>query len=177
MMISNQNKLLFISAFIRIIITIIILYSFNIPIFIKILLIILADFIDCDIPRYIVGYKNWVNCNENLYQKTDKITDTICYVLLLIYILKNANLSTNYNNLIILLFIYRLIGLYLFLINNNRVYLFYFPNFFLEICLGLMIINYYPILDNFKIIIILFIIILKIIQEYYLHIYKNKISK
>jgi hypothetical protein len=177
MMISNQNKLLFISAFIRIIITIIILYSFNIPIFIKILLIILADFIDCDIPRYIFGYKNWVNCNENLYQKTDKITDTICYVLLLIYILKNANLSTNYNNLIILLFIYRLIGLYLFLINSNRVYLFYFPNFFLEICLGLMIINYYPILDNFKIIIILFIIILKIIQEYYLHIYKNKISK
>jgi hypothetical protein len=87
------------------------------------------------------------------------------------------NISTNYNNLIILLFIYRLIGLYLFLINNNRVYLFYFPNFFLEICLGLMIINYYPILDNFKIIIILFIIILKIIQEYYLHIYKNKISK
>jgi hypothetical protein len=87
MMISNQNKLLFISAFIRIIITIIILYSFNIPIFIKILLIILADFIDCDIPRYIFGYKNYVNCNENLYQKTDKITDTICYVLLLIYLL------------------------------------------------------------------------------------------
>ena len=109
---------------------------------------------------------------NHINKKTDKITDTICYALLLLYILKNANLSTNYNNLIILLFIYRLIGLYLFLINSNRVYLFYFPNFFLEICLGLMIIDYYPILDNFKIIIILFIIVLKIIQEYFLHVYK-----
>lgn len=174
MVITNKKILLFISAFIRIISTIIILYSLNIPIFIKILLIILTDTIDC--PRYIFGYKNWVNCSENLYQKTDKITDTICYALLLIYILKNANLSTNYNNLIILLFIYRLIGLYLFLINSNRVYLFYFPNFFLEICLGLMIIDYYPTLENFEITIISFIIVLKIIQEYFMHVRKIQIK-
>jgi hypothetical protein len=137
-------------------------------------LIILTDFIDCGIPnRFIFGYKDWVNCHEKFYQKIDKITDTICYALLLVYILKNANLTTNYNNLIILLFIYRLIGLYLFLISSNRVYLFYFPNFFLEICLGLMIIKYYPTLENFEITIISFIIIYKIIQEYFLHFYKN----
>ena len=134
-----------------------------------------TDFIDCDIPRYIFGYKNWVNCSKNLYQKTDKITDTICYALLLIYILKNGNLSTNYTNLIILLFIYRLIGLYLFLISSNRLYLFYFPNF-LEICLGLMIINYYPILKNYEITIILFIILYKIVQEYFLHVHKIQIK-
>lgn len=176
MIITNQKSLLFISAFIRIIATIIILYSLNIPIFVKILLIMATDFIDCDIPRYIFGYKNWVNCSKNLYQKTDKITDTICYALLLIYILKNGNLSTNYNNLIILLFIYRLIGLYLFLISSNRLYLFYFPNFFLEICLGLMIINYYPILKNYEITIILFIILYKIVQEYILHVHKIQIK-
>ena len=50
-------------------------------------------------------------------------------IIINIYI-KNGNLSTNYTNLIILLFIYRLIGLYLFLISSNRLYLFYFPNFF-----------------------------------------------
>ena len=176
MIITNQKSLLFISAFIRIIATIIILYSLNIPIFVKILLIMATDFIDCDIPRYIFGYKNWVNCSKNLYQKTDKITDTICYALLLIYILKNGNLSTNYTNLIILLFIYRLIGLYLFLISSNRLYLFYFPNFFLEICLGLMIINYYPILKNYEITIILFIILYKIVQEYFLHVHKIQIK-
>ena len=176
MIITNQKSLLFISAFIRIIATIIILYSLNIPIFVKILLIMATDFIDCDIPRYIFGYKNWVNCSKNLYQKTDKITDTICYALLLIYILKNGNLSTNYTNLIILLFIYRLIGLYLFLISSNRLYLFYFPNFFLEICLGLMIINYYPILKNYEITIILFIILYKIVQEYILHVHKIQIK-
>lgn len=108
---------------------------------------------------------------------TDKITDTICYTLLLFYILKNGGMSTNYNYLIILLFIYRLIGTSLFLIKNNRKYLFYFPNFFLETCLGLMVIKYFPMLKKFREIIILIIIIYKIIQEYYLHIYKNTQNK
>ena len=41
--------------------------------------------------------------------------------------------------------------------------------FFLEICLGLMVINYFPMLKRFIEIIILIIIIYKIIVEYYLH--------
>ena len=57
----------------------------------------------------------------------------------------------------------------LFFINNNREFLFYFPNFYLEIILGLALINYLPILNNFKSIIIFLIIIYKLFQEYFLH--------
>lgn len=169
----DKKEKLYLSHFIRIITTIIILYFLNIPIFMKILLIMLSDFIDCGIPKFLFGAKNWILCNQSIYQVSDKITDTICYTLLLFYILKNGGMSSNYNYLIILLFIYRLIGVYLFLINNNRKYLFIFPNFFLEISLGLMIINYFQMLKKFKVIIFLIIVIYKIIQEYYLHIFRN----
>ena len=64
-------------------------------------------------------------------------------------------MSNYYNYLIIILFLYRLIGVYLFLIKNSREYLFYFPNFFLETSLGLMVINYFPKLKNFKVMILL----------------------
>tara|TARA_Y100000741_G_C18255617_1_gene558849 strand:- start:1116 stop:1667 length:552 start_codon:yes stop_codon:yes gene_type:complete len=162
----NQTKKrnIFISQCIRIIITIFILYALDIPIFIKILLIIINDLLDC------------LGCDNLYYQKLDKISDSICYILLLFYILQNGNLSTNYNYLITLLLIYRLIGTYLFIIKNNRKYLFYFPNFFLEICLGLMIINYYPVLKEKEFIIIIIIIIYKIITEYFHH-YKRIYSK
>ena len=173
MILNNKKDKLLLSEFVRIIATIIILYTLNIPIFMKILLIMLTDSINCAIPRFVFGSEKWIVCNENIYQVSDKITDTICYTLLLFYILNNGGMSTNYNYLLIILFIYRLVGIYLFLINNSRKYLFYFPNFFLEICLGLMVINYFPMLKKFKVIIILIIIIYKIILEYYLHIYKN----
>lgn len=177
MILNNKKKNLFISACIRIIATIIILYTLNIPIYMKIILIMLTDFIDCDIPRFIFGSKKWIVCNDSTYQKSDKITDIICYTLLLFYILNNGGMSANYNYLIIILYIYRLIGTFLFLIKNNRKYLFYFPNFFLEICLGLMVINHFPMFKKFKEIIILIIIIYKIILEYYLHIYKDTKNK
>ena len=173
MILNYKKEKLFLSECIRIIATIIILYTLNIPIFCKILLIMLTDSIDCGIPRFLFGSKKWIVCNESTYQVLDKITDSICYTLLLFYILNNGDMSTNYNYFIILLFIYRLIGTYLFLIKNSRKYLFYFANFFLEICLVLMVINYFPMLKKFKVIIILIIIIYKIIVEYYLHIYKN----
>lgn len=173
MKLNKQKNILFLSELIRIILTIIILYFLNIPIFTKIILIYICDKLDCS-PDSItftgpLFIKNINICRTLFYQKSDKITDTICYTLLLIYILDKGGLSKNYNYLIILLFLYRLVGVYLFLIKNNRKFLFYFPNFFLEICLGLMIICYFPILKNFKEIIILIIIVSKIIIEYNMH--------
>jgi hypothetical protein len=175
MILNHKKEKLLISECIRIIATIIILYTLNIPIFMKILLIMLTDFIDCTekVHPFLFGSNKWIDCNESIYQVSDKITDSICYTLLLFYILNNGGLSSNYNYLLILLFIFRLIGTSIFLIKNNRKYLFYFPNFFLEICLGLVVINYFPILKNYKEIILITIIIYKIILEYYLHIYKN----
>ena len=162
------DKNLLITGYIRILLTILILYYIRIPIFIKILLIIFTDLIDCNrFHKYI--FSKWISCKSILYQKFDKIIDTICYTILLIYIINKGNLKIEYNYLLILLFIYRLIGIYYFLINNNEKYLFYFPNFFLEICLGIVAINYFPRLNNYVFFIFIFIILYKIIQEYYLH--------
>ena len=173
MILDYKKQTLFISQIIRIISTIIILYTLNIPIFIKILLIIFTDLFDCGIPRLLFKFDKWIDCSKYIYQKTDKITDSICYILLLFYILKNANMNIYHNYFIILLLIYRLIGVYLFITKHNKKYLFYFPNFFLEISLSLMFINQFSILEKFKIIIIIITIIFKLIQEYYLHIYKS----
>lgn len=169
-----KRKLL-ISLFIRIILTLLILFFFNIPLYCKILFIILTDFIDCDIPRLLFGFNNWINCRTEFYQKTDKITDIICYFILLCYIIKYYN--SNYIFTIIILFIFRLIGTILFIIKNDRKYLFYFPNFFLEITFGIILIKDIPEFNNYKWIIIINIIIYKILMEYYLHIYKPSQDK
>lgn len=170
----NKRKKLYISQIIRVIASFIILFILKAPLYMKILLVMTTDAIDCGIPNNIIfESKKWVNCKKKLYKKSDKITDTICYSMLLYYILVNCNLSSKYKYILILLFIYRLIGVYIFLIKNNSTYLFYFPNFFLEISLVLSLINSFLILKNFEIIIILFVVIYKMIQEYYLHILKK----
>jgi hypothetical protein len=130
----------------------------------------LTDSIDCDIPRFL--FNSWIKCqypNNDTYQKLDKITDIICYTILLFYLINNGGLFSNYNYLIILLFIYRVIGTIFFLISNNRKYLFYFPNFFLEICLLLMIIKYFPILKKYTPSLFFCIIVYKILLEYFMH--------
>jgi hypothetical protein len=169
----EKNRLL-ISESIRIIATLFILYSLNIPIFYKILIIMLLDKLDCSHMSYpFTGplfSKNTDICKTMYYQLSDKITDSICYIILLFYILNHGGLSSNYNYLLIVLLLYRLIGTSLFIIKNNRMYLFYFPNFFLEICLGLMVIQYFPRLKRFKELILILIIPYKILVEYKLHI-------
>lgn len=172
---SNEIMKLLISYFIRVLSTLIILYKLKIPIYTKIILLMLTDSIDCS-RKHEEFLNEWIDCNSNVYQVTDKIVDTLCYTILLFYILRNGSLSSYNNNLLKYLFIFRLVGVFLFLIKNNREYLFYFPNFFLEISLGLMLINKFRILDNYKTIIISAIIVLKIMQEYYLHIYRNRLN-
>ena len=172
---SNEIMKLLISYFIRVLSTLIILYKLKIPIYTKIILLMLTDSIDCS-RKHEEFLNEWINCNSNVYQVTDKIVDTLCYTILLFYVLRNGSLSSYNNNLLKYLFIFRLVGVFLFLIKNNREYLFYFPNFFLEISLGLVLINKFKILDNYKTIIISAIIILKIMQEYYLHVYRNRLN-
>ena len=172
---SNEIMKLLMSYFIRVLSTLIILYKLKIPIYTKIILLMLTDSIDCS-RKHEEFLNEWINCNSNIYQVTDKIVDTLCYTILLFYILRNGTLSSYNNNLLKYLFIFRLVGVFLFLIKDNREYLFYFPNFFLEISLGLMLINKFKTLDNYKTIIISTIIILKVMQEYYLHIYRDRLN-
>jgi len=175
MRLTYQNKLLLFSQLIRIITTLLIVFFFKIPFFLKILLIILSDTFDCSVPHFL--FNKWSNCRKDFYQYTDKITDIICYSILLFYTLKKSEISIHYKKIIIILFLFRLIGTSLFIINNNRKFLFYFPNFYLEITLGLAVINYLPILNNFKVIIISLIIIYKLFQEYLLHVDRRIYNK
>ena len=166
----NIKQKLVISQLIRIMSTIIVLFFFKIPLYLKIILILYFDYFDC--PRILIDYFNikWISCRDIHYQKSDKITDTICYLILLLYNIQKKALSDINIQFITLLFIYRLFGVILFLIKNNRKYLFYFPNFFLEITLVLSLFNRFSL---FKIttqyLIIILIMVLKIFQEYLFH--------
>ena len=176
MELQDSTKMLLVSECIRTAVTIIILFVINVPVFLKIVLMMMADSIDCTrIHSWLVS-ENWIDCNSMTYQKTDKVTDTICYVLLLVYLLNKSGISNNYSYLIVLLFIYRTIGVCMFLISENRNYLFYFPNFFLEVSLGLALAHYFKYLRPFKGYLLAGIVTFKIAQEYYMHVHKPRIS-
>lgn len=155
---NDDKQILIIASIIRVILTIWILYYTKYPTSIKILLIMISDFIDCDVVR--VLYKNKNMCQTHLYQKYDKIIDMICYTLLLNYIYPKLDNKQRY--LIIFLFLFRLYGVIMFLKNKDRKYLFYFPNIFLW---TLPTILFYGI--NYQLLLI--ITFFKLLQEYYLH--------
>lgn len=175
-MFNDSKSRLVLSEITRVILSYLILFFTNIPIFIKIILIISLEYLDCA-PKF-GGFgplysPNTDICRTLYYQQIDKVTDIICYFLILVFIFKTNNLSNIWIDIILILFTIRLIGTYLFIISDYSKYLFYFPNFFLEFTLGLVIICYYPILKKHQYLILGLIIILKMIQEYYLHIYKK----
>ena len=167
----NDSNILIISSIIRISATYLVLYFLHIPSYLKVILFWFIDLIDCDIPRLLNLYKNKKFCDTTEYQITDKITDSLCYIMLLNYIFQNNLLNKKEINVIFWLLLYRLIGVLIFLKKKNRQILFYFPNFFLEITLALLFIKESNIknLTNYKTIIIGIVLILKIIQEYILH--------
>lgn len=160
----NTTQRLYYSQLIRIILTIVILYL-PIPLFVKIILITMSDLIDC--AQIYHSFFNWVDCKSDLYQKSDKIIDSICYILLLLYIFNSNELSTKYKYILTGLLILRLIGTFLFISTNNRRYLFYFPNFFVEMALLFSIITYYKL--SYKHSHLILVVIFKLIQEYIMH--------
>ena len=170
---SKDRKILLTAEFIRIISTIVILYFINIPIYIKIILIMLFDKLDCSHLTFpYTGPLLTTNtniCKTDFYQKSDKITDSICYIILFFYITTNNILPNSVNYILFVLLVFRLIGTYIFLTKNKRKYLVYFPNFYLDITLALSIIITYPILNQYKTYIIVFVIVCKILTELYLH--------
>ena len=168
---TKQSSYLLISSILRIFVTFIILFTLNIPVFLKIVSIIFADSIDCWLPRFFL--QDWNICKGIMYQRYDKINDMISYSILLFYILnnyrKNAGLSDIEKKLLIGLFLYRFIGTLFFLGTNNRKFLFYFPNFFLEIALALFTVQYFPDLQPYKKKILTATVITKVIIEYFMH--------
>ncbi len=102
------------------------------------------------------------------YQKYDKFADSLCYLILLFYIIHNKLLPKGDSVLLTVLLIFRLMGTGLFLKFRNRKYLFYFPNFFIDVSLGLFIIQFFS-LFKYKLAILILIFIYKLISEYIQH--------
>ena len=177
--IRNKNRLIF-SEFTRVILSFLILYLNNLPLFVKIILIISLEYLDCA-PKF-GGFgpllsKNTDICHTTYYQEIDKVADITCYLLILIYIFQYNTISKNWLYFIFVLFFIRLIGSYLFILTKRRCYLFYFPNFFLEVTIVLSLVKYFSLNNYCNITLIILIFIYKLIQEYYLHIYKPEILK
>ena len=81
--------------------------------YVKIILIILTDTFDCSRVHRLL-FQDWINCNTDTYQRSDKITDTICYVLLFLYLVRYAGLSCQSNYVLMFLLAYRIVGTGLF---------------------------------------------------------------
>jgi hypothetical protein len=170
-MILTQNQKLYIAQIFRVILTLFILYGLNISFFYKIILIMLSDLLDRDIPN--IFFSNWISGTSNTYQRIDKITDSICYLILLIFLINCNFISIGWKIILITLFLFRTLGVSLFLKNNDRKYLFYFPNFFLEITLAISAINEFSGLHKYTNLILVCVVIYKIFTEYIHHYMRN----
>lgn len=127
-----------------------------------IILSVFLDIIDGDFANTVVTKKQ--------YQLIDKNLDLWWFINIMFFIsIKYPDLK----NYFLFLFIYRLIGQSIFYATKNRGVLLFFPNFFEWIFYLVFIgINYYPSLlvgQTFYIILAL-IIIIKIYQEWFLHV-------
>ena len=162
------KKNLAIAEIIRIILTIFVLYYLPIPLFYKIILIILLEEFDYTIPKKLLKI-DWFDSSNINYHIYDKIGDKICYSILLLYIIQNKIFSKSYNNILICLLIFRIIGTILFILKKNRHYLFYFPNFFLEITLAFSGLKHFALNNSVRNLMIPIIVPLKIIHEYFMH--------
>ena len=168
-MINSITYKLIIAELFRIISALIILFYFKLPLYIKILFIVLTDFIDYSrYHRYIL---DWIDCKSFLYQASDKITDTIVYTILFIYSSIYANLSNIQNYILLFLLIFRIIGTILFLLNNSRRYLIFFPNFFLVISFIFAYFNYFKKYNKYLYLVCILGILYKISHEIYIHMY------
>jgi len=139
-----------------------IVFKFN---FFGAILVILIDFSDLFMMNLITlgGVRN--------YQFLDKFLDLFYIAYFLIIALRWEKLLRNIS---ILLFVFRILGFVLFEFFQNRLILFIFPNVFEFWFLGITLLFLLKSnITNRKIIIVLVITtLLKIIQEYILHVWK-----
>lgn len=139
-----------------------IVFKFN---FIGALFVILLDFSDLFMMNLISlgGVRN--------YQILDKFLD-LFYISFFFFI--TLRWSSLLRNISLFLFSFRIIGFVLFEIIEERFILFLFPNIFEFWFIGITFLSHYKFkITKNKIIIVLFIsLVLKLFQEYILHIWK-----
>lgn len=171
MLLLSTEQDFFISEGLRIFLTIFILFVLCMPVFYKVVLIMITDSIDCGISKFF--FQEWVDPNTDLYQISDKITDIITYIILLIYIIRIKYLEEKKNNFLIFLLSFRLIGEILYFSTQERYFLLFFPNFFLETLLVLVGVKHFEIDEYYLPFFAICIFLWKLLQEYYLHVYKE----
>lgn len=168
---TQQN--FFLSEGFRISATLFILLILHIPLFYKIILVMVTDSIDCGIAKFF--FHDWVDPNTNLYQISDKITDLVTYIILLSYVVWIKYLEKKKNIFLGILLLYRSIGEICFFVSRYRYFLFLFPNFFLETLLVFVGIKHFDISEKYLPVFGCIVLLWKMTQEYYLHIYKQNI--
>ncbi len=128
----------------------------------SIILSVFLDLIDADFAHKVVSKK--------LYQLFDKNLDLWWFINIIIYSYFNF---PDYKIYLLILFVYRLIGQLIYYLSRNRGVLLFFPNFFEWVFILIFIgKNYYPSIlkgETFNLI-ILIIFIVKIFQEWFLHV-------
>jgi hypothetical protein len=168
----NDIQLLYLSEITRILFVIVVLFYTELPLFIKIILIMISDLFDCGLFKSRYGDKDF--CKKEDYQVMDKIIDMVGYFLLLFYMIYNQSINSGLTNLLIILLLYRTVGFILFITTKNSQYLILFPNFFIEFALIFVFFNDYIKLPTNQytlslLIVSGIIIIYKFMLEDYLH--------
>ena len=161
---------LYAGSFLKVAVSLGALYGLSIPAYLKVLVISVSDVVDCGLPKLLGWGLGRGICRGEHYQRLDKITDSAVYVLLLLYVYQKSLLSTVGRKVVLGLLIYRLLGVGLYLIENNRKLLFYFPNFFLEVLFVLLFTKKV----GLRAVLIGLVAVFKMIQEYCLHYVERK---
>ena len=165
--INTITKQLITNQIVRVILNLFVLFGTSIPLFMKILFIMVTDFLDILIP-----YPLPDNVFDE-YEEYDKIGDMTIYTALWIYYLKYVQSPIVLKIYITLLFIYRWMGYLIYLENKDRKIFVFFPNAFLESLFIISFLEYlgypYPKYFYFYVVLLFLVIVFKIVQEMYIH--------
>jgi hypothetical protein len=153
----------------RIIITLILFIYLKLikaPLIYIVISLFFVDYLDCDF--WVIFYKkNNCNVHNSEYQIKDKMIDLITYYY---FILLFNNYFDKYtNNILIVLLIWRTIGVYNFIRNHNKKYLLFFFDGLNGIIFLFLLSTYYPYIKiNYNKFIII-VLLLKILFEVIVH--------
>ena len=176
----NDKIILYNTSLVRLVSSWFIIYQTKVPLHFKIIIVILLDLLDCSFLHHQLNlYQNNYFCHNEPYLTTDKITDIIVEMMILYYISTNSSFD---KKILLFLFIFRLIGLFMYVKTKNERFLFYFPNFVIWYIIYISIVENTSLLktNKQKKITLSLLIIIKIIQEFYLHYdsaFTNKLKK
>ena len=152
----------------RMVVSCVILYASSMPIYVKIIALILVDALDGGFLHIWHHDLRWDRSlrDSKHYQIADKIVDTIVAIMIYIYALDPYTRWTG------ALLLYRIVGVVLFILFQNRTFLVIFPNFFRFAILWITIQRSHPQLYKYGIFGFTIGSILTVVNEINLHLMK-----